>query len=292
MRPTFLTNSRLYKTEARYLFRDRSLLQVQPEQQREVFSNVDLWIVSGVKTSGLEVLLNRRAGMIGIIYLEYLTTRRSLKQLVRTIERTPNGRIYSLCLPEDLSFAKEFIGRRGLEISKVNYLTIPFFSSTTQPHMMLIAISLPQDAKKRADFENSWAKAPFVDEDYRAAITTDSPIATLRTGERATIHLRVRNLGHEVWPSHGDAQGMFQVNIGDRWLDSTGSHVVNDLDVRSALPADLDPGKEVELSLNVRAPQQPGDYILEIDMIHEGVTFFYEKGSSTLRMRVHVEPAT
>jgi hypothetical protein len=42
--------------------------------------------------------------------------------------------------------------------------------------------------------------------------------------------------------------------------------------------------------LPVTAPKAPGDYVLEIDMIHEGVTFFHEKGSKTLRIDVRVEP--
>jgi hypothetical protein len=42
--------------------------------------------------------------------------------------------------------------------------------------------------------------------------------------------------------------------------------------------------------LNVTAPRTPGNYILEIDMVHEGVAFFYEKNSEPLRLNVRVEP--
>jgi len=111
----------------------------------------------------------------------------------------------------------------------------------------------------------------------------------MRAGERRTLRVRVRNVGRAVWPAHGDTRGMYQVNAGDRWLDAAGARVVNDLDGRAAMPADLEPGGEVELPLDVTAPRAPGEYVLEIDMIHEGVTFFYEKGSRTLRMRVRVE---
>jgi hypothetical protein len=83
---------------------------------------------------------------------------------------------------------------------------------------------------------------------------------------------------------------MYQVNLGDRWLDPSTSRVVNDLDGRTALAADLPPGGETELTLPVGAPKEPGDYVLEIDMIHEGVTFFHEKGSETLRLNVKVVP--
>src|SRR5205085_2746030 len=59
---------------------------------------------------------------------------------------------------------------------------------------------------------------------------------------------------------------------------------------RTALSADLPPGGEVALPLAVTAPGAPGDYVLEIDMVHEGVTFFNEKGSKSLRLPVRVEP--
>ena len=128
------------------------------------------------------------------------------------------------------------------------------------------------------------------DEDYRAEITTTDAPASMRAGERKTLRFRIRNLGRSTWPAHGDSHGMYQVNAGDRWLDAAGGRIVNDLDGRRSLPEDLGPGEEVELPLDVTAPRAPGEYVLEIDMIHEGVTFFYEKGSRTLRMRVRVEP--
>ena len=56
-----------------------------------------------------------------------------------------------------------------------------------------------------------------------------------------------------------------------------------------ALAADLPPGGRVRMKLAVTAPPAPGDYVLEIDMVHEGVTFFREKGSTPLRLPVRVE---
>jgi uncharacterized membrane protein len=61
------------------------------------------------------------------------------------------------------------------------------------------------------------------------------------------------------------------------------------MDSRAVLPHDLKPGEEAELTLTVTAPQEPGDYFIELDMVHEGVTWFYEQGSRTLRWHVKVE---
>jgi hypothetical protein len=63
--------------------------------------------------------------------------------------------------------------------------------------------------------------------------------------------------------------------------------IVND-DGRSPLLFDLRPGDEIELPLTITAPQHEGDYVLEIDMVQEAVSWFGEKGSKTLRSRVRV----
>jgi hypothetical protein len=111
----------------------------------------------------------------------------------------------------------------------------------------------------------------------------------MKPGARASLRLGVVNEGSAPWPARGNAEGMLQVNAGNRWLATDGRTVVNDLDGRTVLPRDLGPGGEAELALNVTAPKAAGEYVLEIDMVHEGVAWFYEKGSRTLRLRVRVE---
>ena len=64
--------------------------------------------------------------------------------------------------------------------------------------------------------------------------------------------------------------------------------LVND-DGRTQLPRDLGPGEEAELKLHVNAPNAPGEYLLELDMLQEGVSWFGLKGSTTTRLPVRVE---
>ena len=156
--------------------------------------------------------------------------------------------------------------------------------------MMLVEAAVPEGEEGRATLEGYWRAAAFRDGDYRAEIVAPGAPQQMRAGERAVLNLRVRNLGGVAWPARGDAHGMYQVNAGDRWLDPATGRVVNDLDGRTALAADIPPGGAAELQLPVTAPKAPGDYLLEVDMIHEGVTFFFEKGSKTLRLNVRVEP--
>ena len=55
------------------------------------------------------------------------------------------------------------------------------------------------------------------------------------------------------------------------------------------LPFDMDAGEFCAVETTVIAPYAPGDYILEIDMAQEQVTWFGARGSKTLRLLIRVE---
>ncbi len=59
-------------------------------------------------------------------------------------------------------------------------------------------------------------------------------------------------------------------------------------DGRSALLCDLGPGQETNLPLRVKAPSQPGRYILELDLVQEHVAWFKAFGSATTQFSVKV----
>src|SRR5262249_49372214 len=54
------------------------------------------------------------------------------------------------------------------------------------------------------------------------------------------------------------------------------------------LVEDVMPSQELILPLTVTAPDEPGEYILELDMVQEHVAWFKDKGSSTCRLPVVV----
>ncbi|MFL6337473.1 MAG: hypothetical protein ACJ754_29585 [Pyrinomonadaceae bacterium] len=289
MRPTLLSDWRSYRHEARYIFRDRRLKDFMNAETRALFEGVEGWVESGPKSNGVEALIDPGLPIVTASHPEYFATRDARRHFVRTVEAGPQ-RMLSLCLPEDLVQAREYVKSRGLTFVGARPVQVPFFSQRRPLSMMLVEAALPEGEEGRATLERFWRSAAFRDQDYRAEIEAPGAPTRLRAGERVELSLRVRNLGPVAWPARGDTHGMYQVNAGDRWLDREGKRVVNDLDGRTALAADLAPGGETELTLPVRAPAEPGDYVLEIDMIHEGVTFFFEKGSKTLRLNVKVEP--
>jgi hypothetical protein len=289
MRPTALSSWGAYRYETRYIFRDRRLRDFMTEETRALIDGVGVWVESGNKSNGFEALLRPDVPIVNVNHHEYFTTRTGREEFVRAVEPAP-APLYTLCWAGDFAQARELIESRKLAVGRVTPVELPFFSQRGRIGMMLIEVVRPADAEGRAALEAFWRSAPFPDYDYRAEITAADAPARMRAGERAQLRFRVRNAGGFAWPARGDAHGMYQVNLGDRWLDPADGRVVNDLDGRTVLARDLPPGEEVELTLPVKAPAAPGDYVLEIDMIHEAVTFFREKGSTPLRLNVRVEP--
>jgi 4-amino-4-deoxy-L-arabinose transferase-like glycosyltransferase len=131
-------------------------------------------------------------------------------------------------------------------------------------------------------------RVPLPDEAFRVSISViDSP-AKVDAKKQATVRVRVKNISSVVWLARQRSGGKFQVSLGNHWLDPKGATVVSD-DGRSALLADLQPGEQTELKLTINAPRQRGDYLVELDMLQEGVSWFELKGSQVARVPIRVE---
>ena len=125
-------------------------------------------------------------------------------------------------------------------------------------------------------------------EALRAEIRVINYSPRLKRREAATIQVAVRNAGAVAWLARERAVAPFQINIGNHWLDGAGRTIVND-DGRATLLQDLLPGDEAEFSFTVNAPRDAGQYILEVDVLQENVSWFGLRGSKTLRLPVTVE---
>ena len=286
-RSTVLSRPSAHFKGAQMFFRDRSLTDFLDAEQAAFFDSVPIWIESSIKTSGLEALLNGHAPIIAVRHPEYFYTRESKRRFIQTVNETP-GQMFSLCFQEELPNAKQAITMRGLEIGQVRNIDLHFFSRRDVTRLMAIEVLRPTTAEAAAKFESSWMNAAFPDSDYREEITPLDAPDVMRPGEKKMIRFRVRNDGYSTWPAVGNKEGRYQVNIGDRWLDASGKVEINGLDGRTSLQSDLLPGAEVEMPLAVAAPSTNGEYILEVDMVHEGVTWFWERGAKPLRLRIKV----
>jgi hypothetical protein len=127
---------------------------------------------------------------------------------------------------------------------------------------------------------------------FKAAITVIDPPAKLRAGQKETIRLKIKNNSDVQWWSRGARinsrpDNKFYLAAGNRWLKADGTLMTN-MDGRYGIAQNLAPGEEAEVPLEITAPKEPGEYILEIDLIQEGVAWFSDKGSPTARTKISV----
>ncbi|MBN2399160.1 MAG: class I SAM-dependent methyltransferase [Candidatus Aminicenantes bacterium] len=72
------------------------------------------------------------------------------------------------------------------------------------------------------------------------------------------------------------------------WLDHRGMMVPGD-GLRTPLPKNILPDTKGKTEMNILAPEKPGRYILAIDFVQEGKTWFSEAGNPCLRVRMVVK---
>jgi Ig-like domain from next to BRCA1 gene len=285
-RPTIVQHPGAYAREARFMFRDHSLRSFLTVEEMAVIDNVQVWIEAAPKSTGFEVLLNPQAPVIAVRQAEYFFTRDSWHQFVRVVEASQGRRMFAICLQNDLAATRGAITQRGLEVGKTIPMDLPFFSPRDRIGIILVEVLIPQDAEARARFESAWMQAAFAASVYREQIVAINPPSMMRPGEKAEIRFRVKNLGSAAWPAVGTKDFRQQVDLGNHWISAGGATE----DSRAVMNSDLQPGSEVELTLGVNAPRTPGEYTLEIDMVHEGVTWFKERGGRALQLHVRVQP--
>jgi tRNA (mo5U34)-methyltransferase len=100
--------------------------------------------------------------------------------------------------------------------------------------------------------------------------------------------IAVENTGAAIWRARGEAgAGRGPVRLGSHLLRADEAEVAWDF-AFAALPHDVAPGERAELVLEIEVPGQPGEYVVEVDLVLEGIGWFEEAGGSTLRLPLAV----
>jgi hypothetical protein len=89
-------------------------------------------------------------------------------------------------------------------------------------------------------------------------------------GERFTVRVAVRNTSGLAW---GAQAGL---RVANHWLAADGN-LLQWLDGAADLGV-VAPGAEVVVEFGVRAPREPGRYLLQVDVVEEGVGWVSERG--------------
>jgi hypothetical protein len=132
--------------------------------------------------------------------------------------------------------------------------------------------------------------------DYAATIARVGtyPFAPFVPGEDATpgLALSIANRGHVAWPTVDDVrEGEAPVRIGLAWRPR--GSVATVLEQRVDLPFALTPGERLALAppLDPRASGAtlpPGDYDVDVGLVHEGVAWFADRGGARVTASVTI----
>lgn len=143
-----------------------------------------------------------------------------------------------------------------------------------------------------SNFKPGSVAGPLPDGGFKAEISLAQPLTKLRVGQIEIITIKVKNASNTVWWQRGGettdrTDNMFYIAAGNRWLDKDGKSTT-ETEGHNGIPKNLMPGEETEMPLQITAPQKPGEWIMSLDMVQEGVAWFGDKGSPTTKIKVTV----
>jgi len=145
----------------------------------------------------------------------------------------------------------------------------------------LLVFQLPSHRQEQVEDE---IKA-MPDDAYSASIDLAGPVpASVAAGSELALTFNVRNTSTHEWrqPQVGP------LALGNHWLDEHGELMVTQDDGRAPLLQIVPPALAWPVLVKLRAPAVAGRYVAEIDLVHEGITWFAHKGSNTLRFAIEV----
>ncbi len=110
----------------------------------------------------------------------------------------------------------------------------------------------------------------------------------MTVGQVISVPITLRNAGAITWRwSGGNPFRMGYRYYRNRKLIETAA----DRDLRTDISQDVPPGQAITLEARIATPDEPGNYTLEMDLIHEGITWFKEQSSPVLTRWLTIEAA-
>ena len=121
---------------------------------------------------------------------------------------------------------------------------------------------------------------------YMASIRPKRDALSVRAAEDFTIAATVVNRCDTVYLKEG-RRGIGYVRLGAHLLEADGRLIEMDYG-RASLSEDLPRGARARMELQLKAPSEPGSYVVRLDMVNEGICWFAEKGSKVADVTLNV----
>ncbi len=111
--------------------------------------------------------------------------------------------------------------------------------------------------------------------------------STVSTGSKFRVSVNALNDGHVLWQSKvSTSRPNGTVYLGSRWLQDDNELWISE---RSSLPSDISPGQNATVEMIISAPPYPGHYVLELDLVNEGITWFGWQSVKTIQQKITVQ---
>jgi inositol phosphorylceramide mannosyltransferase catalytic subunit len=121
------------------------------------------------------------------------------------------------------------------------------------------------------EMDRMWEGRTVGADAYRATIEPLEPAGAMAPSEHRQVFLYVTNEGSERWPATLEESP--EIRLAHRWIEqSEGTEV--QIGPRAAFRRPVAPGQRVLVPVDVVAPSLAGDYVLEVDLVHELVRWF------------------
>jgi hypothetical protein len=132
----------------------------------------------------------------------------------------------------------------------------------------------------RRDIDARWPERTLSEAAYEAELEILDQAVRLAPGEHRPVHVRITNKGDETWPWSSRRNGWPQatehrpeIRLSYRWHREDGM-VRHEEEFRTGIPASVPGGSRAVVPVLVAAPNEVGDYFLEVDVVHELVRWF------------------
>lgn len=126
---------------------------------------------------------------------------------------------------------------------------------------------------------------PLSDDEYRAVLRVSPESVRAPAGTPARFTVEIANEGTRVWSSAGPKPVRLSFHV--RRTTDGRSEMVSFDNARTELRGFLPPNHAHSYTVDVTL-DEPGDYEIEFDLVHEGVTWFADRGGMTARARLTV----
>lgn len=128
-------------------------------------------------------------------------------------------------------------------------------------------------------FKNSLEKT-----NYACRIEPEQKKYSSFQGERIEILFKIKNLGRAVWSLTEKNPCLLSYHL----LDENGKVIIYD-NRRFSFPQNVVPGQTLEMKIGIISPLEKGQYILEFDIVREGISWFKDYGCETSKILLEVK---